>query len=170
MGNRSFGRTLVLLFMFVNFLLSLYIGYQLFRTADFLQNSVNWLSIIPGVKPPDFNELRGLAIYVILYGFSLLAIAFWIEEDSSKIQMLMRTRKIVGKSKRQEYQEELKPGEIELLECPECGQELSPGFELCPKCGFELKLTTCPKCGKEVSRTFNLCPYCGTKLTNKTGD
>jgi predicted amidophosphoribosyltransferase len=54
-------------------------------------------------------------------------------------------------------------GEIQLLECPECGEELEEGFEVCPKCGYELKLITCPKCGKEISRKFTYCPYCGNK-------
>ena len=162
----SLGRDLVLVFTFVNLMLCFYVGIQLFRTADFLQNAMNKLKVLTlGVLDvPDFSELKMLAVYVVLLGISAFAIAYWVDVDSSNIQKLMGTRKYKAKLTKQKKPEETKLGQIELLECPECGEELSPDYELCPNCGYELKLIACPKCGKEISRTFSLCPFCGTKL------
>lgn len=165
-------RELAVLFMFVNLILCFYVAYQLFRTADFLRDTMKTLSL-GIVDVPDFSELKGLAVYVILLGISGFALAYWVDADGSniqKLQKLMRSRKVYTKPTRQEsteeqdYSKEPKSAQIEFLECPECGEEVEPDFELCPNCGYELKPILCPKCGKDISRDFNLCPYCGTKL------
>jgi hypothetical protein len=155
-------RSLVVLFLFVNLILCFYITYQLFRTADYLASAVKVLSLV-GITPPDFSELKALGIYVLLLGISGFALAYWVDEDGCNIKKLLRTRRLSMKSKKQEYPEK-ESGELEFLECPECGEELEEGFEICPNCGYELKPISCPKCGKEISRSFNLCPYCGNKL------
>lgn len=161
-------RELVLLFMLINFFLCFYVGIQLFRTADFLQNAMNTLQTLSFgtlTDLPDFLELKALAIYVVLLGISGLALAYWVSEDSSNIQKLMHARRFTTKTKReQKYPEEVETEKIGVLECPQCGEEVAPDFEFCPFCGYELKLTVCPECGKEVSKTFSVCPYCGAKL------
>jgi len=155
------GRTLVMLFLFVNLILCFYVTYELFRTADYLADAFKILA--PITKPPDFIELKVLGIYVFLLGISGFAMAYWIYEDGKNIDMLIRSRKLLMQSKAQAKAPTAERGEIQFLECPECGEELEEGFEVCPKCGYELKPITCPKCGKEISRKFTYCPYCGNK-------
>ena len=159
------GRKLMLLLLFLNLLLCFYIGYQLFRTVESLQNVAKLLAQAIA-NPPDFSGLRALAVYVVLFGISGFALAYWVYEDGSNIQKLMSLRKPSAQTRKQEYKAKLESGKIVLLECPKCGEELSKDFELCPSCGYELKLITCARCGKEISRKFNLCPYCGNKLEN----
>ena len=52
---------------------------------------------------------------------------------------------------------------MSLINCKECGKEISDKATVCPACGFENKLTICPKCHKEMSKTVNFCPHCGFK-------
>jgi RNA polymerase subunit RPABC4/transcription elongation factor Spt4 len=165
-AGRVMARSLVVLFLFVNLILCFYITYQLFRTADYLASAFKIASEVlslVGMTPPDFSELKALGIYVLLLGISGFALAYWVDEDGSNIKKLLRSRRLSMKSKKQEYAEK-EPVELEFLECPECGEELEEGFEICPNCGYELKPISCPKCGKEISRSFNLCPYCGNQL------
>jgi len=154
-------RALVVLFMVFNLLLCLYVGTRLFQTADFLQSTMNKLKTLTlGILDvPDFNDLKALGVYVVLLGISVFASAIWIYEDDFRIGILELMHK-----RETEPEHEIGSKEIEFLECPECGKELSEGFKLCPYCGYELKPTTCPACGKEISRDFNLCPFCGKKL------
>jgi len=70
------GRTLVMLFLFVNLILCFYVTYELFRTADYLADAFKILAL-GGVKPPDFIELKALGIYVFLLGISGFAMALW---------------------------------------------------------------------------------------------
>jgi len=156
------GRTLVVIFLFINLILCFYVAYELFRTADYLADAFRILAL-GGVKPPDFIELKALGIYVFLLGISGFAMAYWVYEDGKNIDRLIRSRKLFMRGKAQAKAPIMEHGEIQLLECPECGEELEEGFEVCPKCGYELKPITCPKCGKEISRKFTYCPYCGNK-------
>lgn len=156
-----------MLFMVINFLLSFYIGIELFRTADLLQNAMDTLqtlSLGTLTNLPDFLELKALAVYVVLLGISGVALAYWVNEDSSNIQKLTRARRFTTKTRREQKYPEVETEEIGVLECPQCEEEVSPDFEFCPFCSYELKLTVCPECGKEVSKTFSVCPYCGEKL------
>jgi hypothetical protein len=161
------GRTLVVFFLFVNLVLCFYVAYELFRTADFLAETfkgiVNALALV-GTSIPDFNELKALGVYVVLLGISGFAIAYWIYEDEKNISRLQRLRKLSIRAKAQVKPTVTEREGIQLLECPECGEELEEDFEVCPKCGYELKPVKCPKCGKEISRTFNFCPYCGNEM------
>lgn len=161
------GRTLVMFFLLVNLILCFYVAYELFRTADYLADVFKIL-VLGGIEPPDFIELKVLGIYVFLLGISGFAMAYWIYEDGKNIAKLIRSRKILLRSTVQTKFPATEQGEIQLLECPECGEELEEGFEVCPKCGYELKPITCLKCGKEISRKFDFCPYCGHKLQEET--
>jgi hypothetical protein len=144
------GRMLVMIFLFVNLILCFYVTYELFRTADYLADAFKILA--PIIKPPDFIELKALGIYVFLLGIFGFAMAYWVYEDGKNIKRLIRSRKLSMGDKTQAKTPIVEHGEIQLLECPECGEELEEDFEVCPKCGYELKLITCPKCGKEISR------------------
>ena len=47
-----------------------------------------------------------------------------------------------------------------LQGCPGCGDEVSPDFRFCPKCGFSLA-PVCANCGRAINHDYVCCPYCG---------
>ena len=50
-----------------------------------------------------------------------------------------------------------------LINCPECGAEVSDKAEKCPKCAFPIKDSAqkrCPECGTQVSSNAVKCPKC----------
>lgn len=61
-----------------------------------------------------------------------------------------------------------------LINCPECGKEISDRAEACPNCGYPIKkvkaepsftgMNICPKCG-EINRAIQ-CPLCGTEMVD----
>ena len=54
-----------------------------------------------------------------------------------------------------------------IINCPECGHEVSSAAEKCPNCGVAIagNIMTCPDCGRVVLRSTTTCPSCGAKLT-----
>lgn len=53
-----------------------------------------------------------------------------------------------------------------LINCPECGKEVSDRATVCPNCAFPLeeythRLIKCPKCEKKILDTEKVCPNCG---------
>lgn len=51
-----------------------------------------------------------------------------------------------------------------MIQCPNCGENISDKAEKCIHCGYELKqktLVICPECGTEVEEGTNICPNCG---------
>lgn len=49
-----------------------------------------------------------------------------------------------------------------LINCPECGRQMSDKAEACPHCGMPAgKLATCSECGKELPIGAKECPNCG---------
>lgn len=60
-----------------------------------------------------------------------------------------------------------------LVNCKNCGAEVSDKAKVCPKCGKNIKrdsvpTLTCPECGKEIEASEITCSNCGYKL--KQGD
>lgn len=56
-----------------------------------------------------------------------------------------------------------------LVNCENCGAEVSDKAKVCPKCGKNIKrdvasILVCPECGKEVDTTETQCSNCGYKL------
>lgn len=56
-----------------------------------------------------------------------------------------------------------------LVNCENCGSEVSDKAKVCPKCGKNIKrdfvpILTCPECGKEIETTETHCGNCGYKL------
>ncbi len=53
-----------------------------------------------------------------------------------------------------------------LINCPDCGKEVSDSAKNCIHCGCVLKqnLIKCPECGNEVSDSASSCPKCGFAL------
>lgn len=46
----------------------------------------------------------------------------------------------------------------------ECGEQLKPGFKVCPICGKPVS-SLCPSCQKPIKPKWNVCPNCGTALS-----
>ena len=56
-----------------------------------------------------------------------------------------------------------------LINCPECGKQVTDTIEQCIHCGYMLHKHTnpqCPECGKEVENTQKQCNNCGFLLSN----
>lgn len=59
-----------------------------------------------------------------------------------------------------------------LINCPECGKEISEKAASCPLCGYPMKQAVvsmdkdlyCPECGKEVNDNSTKCPLCDSPL------
>lgn len=48
-----------------------------------------------------------------------------------------------------------------LVECRECGKEMSDHAKICPNCGIENNIIFCPECNKQLSSKAIMCPSCG---------
>lgn len=56
-----------------------------------------------------------------------------------------------------------------LINCPECGKEISDRGNACIHCGYILdKKINCPECCKEVSDKVTTCSYCGYPLIKES--
>lgn len=61
-----------------------------------------------------------------------------------------------------------------LIECPECGNQVSNRASACPHCGFPItKISSsqmeCPNCGMLVDKECEECPICGYLLKQTVG-
>jgi len=53
------------------------------------------------------------------------------------------------------------------VNCPECGELISPEFKFCPFCQTQLK-DKCPNCGATVQTWMHYCTACGAELPGKS--
>ena len=53
-----------------------------------------------------------------------------------------------------------------LIQCPECGKEISDKATTCPHCGTPIFV--CPECGQVAVGNIELCPQCGYMNKVKT--
>lgn len=52
-----------------------------------------------------------------------------------------------------------------LINCKECGKEVSDAASVCPHCGAPVdKYVYCRKCGTKVSENTVYCPKCGSRV------
>lgn len=59
----------------------------------------------------------------------------------------------------------LKSKIMALINCKECGQEISDSASVCPHCGAPvIKDVYCPKCGTKVPENIQFCPTCGNPI------
>jgi RNA polymerase subunit RPABC4/transcription elongation factor Spt4 len=49
------------------------------------------------------------------------------------------------------------------MDCPQCGRTITPHFNFCPACQFNLR-PNCPQCQRTIRFGDRFCPYCGTAL------
>ena len=50
--------------------------------------------------------------------------------------------------------------EIEVYQCPVCGEEIQSDYLFCPRCFTQIK-KKCPKCNATLEKDAKICPYCG---------
>lgn len=56
-----------------------------------------------------------------------------------------------------------------LINCPECGKEISDKANMCPNCGNPVaKKKYCKFCGDEIDIDCVICPKCGKQVENLT--
>lgn len=54
---------------------------------------------------------------------------------------------------------------MSLINCKECGQQISDAAKTCPHCGAPVvKDVYCPKCGTKVPENVKFCPACGSTI------
>ncbi|HTP87370.1 MAG TPA: zinc ribbon domain-containing protein [Bryobacteraceae bacterium] len=51
-----------------------------------------------------------------------------------------------------------------VMQCPQCGAAVEPGFGFCPACRCRLN-PVCPQCQRGVPAIGRFCPYCGADLS-----
>jgi hypothetical protein len=54
------------------------------------------------------------------------------------------------------------------VNCPQCNDEVEPGFSFCPRCRNRLQ-PVCPHCQRSVNLGDKFCPYCGEALESAAG-
>lgn len=57
-----------------------------------------------------------------------------------------------------------------LINCKECGKEISDAATVCPHCGAPVvKDVYCRKCGTKVPENVKFCPNCGETVSGPSG-
>lgn len=57
-----------------------------------------------------------------------------------------------------------------LINCPECGTQISDRASQCPHCGSPVeKKITCTECGQPLTSKMRICPKCGSPVINQSG-
>lgn len=51
-----------------------------------------------------------------------------------------------------------------LINCPECGKEISDKAVSCPNCGAIVKKKFCQHCGEQIDSDCIICPKCGKQV------
>jgi len=52
----------------------------------------------------------------------------------------------------------------ELPKCPGCGEDVKPGWKICPLCETRLQALVCPQCAMQVQPDWKRCPHCEALL------
>lgn len=56
-----------------------------------------------------------------------------------------------------------------LINCPECGNQMSDQAKACPNCGAQKKETKfCKHCGEQIDKECVVCPKCGKQIEQLT--
>lgn len=53
---------------------------------------------------------------------------------------------------------------MSIINCPECGKEISDKAASCPNCGAVVKKKFCQHCGKQIDNDCVICPKCGKQV------
>lgn len=57
-----------------------------------------------------------------------------------------------------------------LINCPECGKEISDKASNCPNCGATVKKKFCQHCGESIDNDCVVCPKCGKQVEELGGN
>lgn len=57
-----------------------------------------------------------------------------------------------------------------LINCPECGKEISDKAASCPNCGATVKKKFCQHCGEQIDNDCVVCPKCGKQVGELRGN
>jgi len=60
-----------------------------------------------------------------------------------------------------------------LINCPECGKEISDQAASCPNCGTPIQKTErkfCQHCGEQIDKECVICPKCGKQVKELKND
>lgn len=53
---------------------------------------------------------------------------------------------------------------MSMINCPECGKEISDKAVSCPNCGAVVKKKFCQHCGESIDNDCVICPKCGKQV------
>jgi formylglycine-generating enzyme required for sulfatase activity len=51
-----------------------------------------------------------------------------------------------------------------ITKCPSCGEDVQPGWKICPFCETRLQTAVCPLCESPVQQDWKRCPHCEALL------
>lgn len=57
-----------------------------------------------------------------------------------------------------------------LIECPECGKQISDKADTCVNCGIRISQNRCTRCGKNFPPEVRFCPYDGAAVESSSND
>lgn len=57
-----------------------------------------------------------------------------------------------------------------MINCPECGKEISDKAISCPNCGAIIKKKFCQHCGEQIDSDCVICPKCGKQVGGMWND
>lgn len=109
--------------------------------VDAGERTTNVFSKLASVVLVGVLNIVGLLIYLIIRPKQTLQDLYWIDLE-------------------RRY---LKYETSELGDCPNCKMSMQPGFNLCPRCGYQIK-QKCNSCLVWIDKKYNYCPFCGQKV------
>lgn len=59
---------------------------------------------------------------------------------------------------------------MSLINCPECGKEISDTAKNCPNCGTIISKKFCQHCGERIDADCIVCPKCGKQVEKLNGN
>lgn len=108
--------------------------------GDVLERTKNWFIIFISVVLVLVFNVFGLLVYLLIRPKTTIEEVYWADLE-------------------RRY---LKYETFELKDCPECGYQLRPGFNICPKCGYTIR-NECVNCGVAIDKGWEYCPFCKQK-------
>jgi RNA polymerase subunit RPABC4/transcription elongation factor Spt4 len=141
----------------------------------------------------NFNSLSDFFVYLSAFFGAFLAalwlsLVFWTNRDIQSrtrerftpalatifvailnlpgllIYLILRPKKTLTEIYQQTLEEEALLTEIELkANCPGCGSQTDPDWQLCPHCHTRLH-KPCTNCGRLMELPWHICPYCSHEV------
>lgn len=118
---------------------------------------LGWVWVDAGERSTHkYTRLGSIALVGILNIFGLI------------IYLLIRPRQTIQEIYWADLERRyLKYETSELKDCPNCKYSLAPGYNACPRCGWDIK-KQCPSCQVWIDKSFKYCPYCKNSFVQPT--